>query len=277
VPPEMEISSNKNQIPNKSQAPNFKPQAMHRGSWLRFGFWSLFGVWFLGFGTLPAAWAQAPGARTATPAQVRSEVELVERILAARRDYQTTLEQLRQHYITVGDLERSKWVEEELREFHRINKKAYSLELDVPPPTLQANQNIPDANELFRRAMAYKDKGYGTDYIDNQRRAEILLQQLLTQYPQSDKIGEAAYQLGDLYEGRAFKQYRRAAHYFERAFQWHPNTQNDARLRAARLYDKHLMERQKAIELYRDVTAHDTDPKRIDEAKRRLTELSAKR
>jgi tetratricopeptide (TPR) repeat protein len=217
---------------------------------------------------------RAQATRPTNAAQARTEVELVERILAARRDYQSTLEQLRLHYIKVGDLERSRWVEDELREFHRMNKKAYSLELDVPPPTLQAAQNIPDANELFRRAMGYKDKGWGNDYIDNQRRAEILFQQLLTQYPQSDKIGEAAYQLGDLYESRAFKQPRRAAHYFERSFQWHPQTQNDARIRAARLYDKQLLERDKALEIYRLVISHDTDPKRLDEAKRRLAELS---
>ena len=77
----------------------------------------------------------------------------------------------------------------------------------MPPPTLQANYNIPEANELYRRAMAYKDKGWGNDYIDNQRRAELLLQQLLTNYPQSDKIGDAAYQLGDIYESKAYKQY----------------------------------------------------------------------
>ena len=34
---------------------------------------------------------------------------------------------------------------------------------------------------------------------------------------ESDKIGDAAYQLGDIYEGRSYKQYRRAAHYYERA------------------------------------------------------------
>ena len=83
--------------------------------------------------------------------------------------------------------------------------------------------------------MSYKDKGWGTDYIDNQRRAELLLQQLLSDHPQSDKISDAAYQLGDLYESKAFKQYDRAAHYFERCFEWNPKTQFDARLRAARL------------------------------------------
>src|SRR5712692_1405905 len=180
----------------------------------------------------------APGTSGRPPAGPASDVELVERILAARRDYMLALEQLRAHYVTAGDTERARWAEEELRQFHRIAKQAYRLELDVPPPTLQSAHNIPEANELYRRAMTYKDKGWGNDYTDNQRRAELLLQQLLTSYPQSDKIGDTAYQLGDLYEGKAYQQYRRAAAYFERSFQWNPTTQLDGRLRAARIYDK---------------------------------------
>ena len=45
--------------------------------------------------------------------------------------------------------------------------------------------------------------------------------------------------------------------------------------RAARLYDKYLQERAKAIELYREVTSHETDPKRLQEAEKRLADLSA--
>jgi TolA-binding protein len=223
--------------------------------------------------------AQAPPATPPVrpPAGPPSDVELVERLLAARRDYQTTLEQLRQHYLAAGDVERAQWAEDELRQFHRMNKQAYRLDLDVPPPTLQAAYNIPEANELYRRAMTYKDKGWGNDYIDNQRRAEILFQQILTNYPQSDKIDDAAYQLGDIYESKAFHHYRRAAVYYERCVQWNPNTQFDARLRAARLYDKQLKERQKAIDLYRDVVTHETDEKRRQEAQKRLTELSGGR
>ena len=174
-----------------------------------------------------------------------------------------------------GDIERARWAEDELRQHHRIPKQAYLLDMDVPAPTLKAEKNIPEANELYRRAMTYKDKGWGNDYIDNQRRAELLLQQLLTSYPQSSKIGDAAYQLGDLYEGKAYKQYRRAAMYFERSFQWHPNTHLDGRMRAARLYDKQLMERPKAAELYKEVTLHETDPKRLQEAQKRLGELTS--
>lgn len=229
-------------------------------------------------GLAVTAAGQSPPYNIASPkgqAQANTgDIELVEKLQACRRDYQVCLEQLRAHYIAAGDLEHAKWAEDELRAYHRITKQAFRLDLDVPPPTLRASQNIPEANELYKRAMQYKGQGFGTDYIDNQRRAELLLQQLLTSYPQSDKIGDAAYQLGDVYESKANKQYRRAALYFERCCQWHENTQCDARLRAARLYDKHLMERGKAAELYRDVTMHETDPKRLQEAQKRLGELS---
>jgi tetratricopeptide (TPR) repeat protein len=203
-----------------------------------------------------------------------SDVEKVERLLAARKEYQTALEQLRTQYIATGDMERTKWAEEELIQYHRINKQAFRLELDVPPPTLQAGYNIKEANELYRQAMTYKDRGWNTDYIDNQRRAELLLQQLLTQYPQSSRISDTAYQLGDIYESKAFKQYRRSGAYYERCFQWNKHTHLDARLRAARVYDRQLLERNRAIELYKEVTTHETDAKQIDEAGKRLAELS---
>jgi hypothetical protein len=214
----------------------------------------------------------------AKPTGKKNDIEMVEKLIAARKQYQSSLEQLRAYYERSNDMERKKWAEDELRQFHRVIKHAYMLELDVPIPTLQPKDNIPEANDLYRRAMTYKEKGFGSDYLDNQRRTEILLQTLLDKYPQSDKIGEVAYQLGDVYEDyRPTPQYRRAAAYFERAFQWNKTGQSDARLRAARLYDKQLSERSRAIELYKEVVSHDTDPNRLREAERRLAELTGKR
>jgi hypothetical protein len=161
---------------------------------------------------------------------------------------------------------------------HMLFKPSYNLDVkDVPPPSLEAKVNVREANELYKLAMEYKGKGFGNDYILNQRRAEILLREVLEKYPNSDKIGDVAYQLGDLYEGRAYKQYDRAARYFERSFQWVKGSRGDARLRAATLYDKQLNERAKAMELYRDEIAHDTDPDRIRQAERRLAELSGRK
>ncbi len=205
------------------------------------------------------------------------DVEMVERLLASRKEYQITLENLRAHYIATGDIERARWAEDELLQFHRMTKQAYILELELPPPTLQGIYNIPEANDLYKRAMVFKDKGWGNDFTDNQRRAELLFQQLLTNFPTSDKISDAAYQLGDLYESKAYKMYARSAGYFERCFQWNPKTQFDARMRAARLYERNLNERARAIELYKEVTTHEVDNKRVEEAQRRLTELGAKK
>jgi tetratricopeptide (TPR) repeat protein len=210
-----------------------------------------------------------PGA--AAPAD---DLNLVKRLLSARHEYQTALEQLREFYRRQNDLERMRWAEEELLAFHRMSKRAFRLDLDVPPPTLKPQYNQPEANDLYRRAMAYKGKGWMSEADDNMRRAELLFQQLLSLYPQSDKIADTAYQLGEIYEHRSFKQYRRSVAYYERCFQWNPHTNTDARLRAARLYDRTLQDRPKAIQLYREVISHDADAKRVDEARKRLAELS---
>jgi TolA-binding protein len=219
--------------------------------------------------------AQAP--KAGGPPAKSSDVELVERLLGARKEYQATLEALRAHYIAQNDLDRARWAEEELIQFHRIPKQAFRLDLDVPPPKLEAAHNYPEANELYRQAMTYKDKGWGSDYVDNQRRAELLFQKLLSNYPQSDKISDAAYQLGDIYESRAYKQNARAAAYFERSFQWNPKTQFDARMRAARLYERSLNERKHAMEIYQEVISHETDDKRVEEARKRLADLSQRK
>jgi hypothetical protein len=227
-------------------------------------------------GLWAVATAQSPPAKPKKSGK-DSAVEMVERLLTARHEYQMILENLRAHYIATGDIEHARWAEEELIEYHRIPKHPFILGLDIPPPTLQGNNHIPEANDLYRRAMVFKEKGWGNDYVLNQRRAELLFQQLLTNYPQSDKISDAAYQLGDIYESKAFRQYDRAAGYFERCFQWNSKTQFDARLRAARLYDRYLNERNRAIEIYKEVQSRETDAKRVEEAQRRLAELGTKK
>ena len=224
----------------------------------------------------PAASTPAPPAMRSSPANNNSDIEMVERVLEARKRYMAALRELHAYYVRVGDTERAKWSEEELLQFHRMSHPAYRLDLDVPSTKLQPLYNLPEANKLYRDAMSWKDRVFSGDWGDNQRRAELLLQRLLTEYPQSNKISEAAYQLGDIYEGRAFKQYQRAAAYFERCFQWNSATTLDARSRAAKIYDRELKNKERALELYRMVRDHDTDPNRIKEAERRIADLSGR-
>jgi TolA-binding protein len=214
---------------------------------------------------------------TGTPTAA-SDVEHVERVIAARKEYEGSLKALYEHYAKVGDKQRLQWAEQELMAYHLIWRPSYNLDVkDVPPPGLEAKINVREANELYRAAMEYKGKGFGNDYILNQRRAEVLLREILEKYPNSDKIADVAYQLAEIYEGRGYRQYDRAAKYYERSFQWVKGSRTDARLRAAVLYDKNLNDRSKAIELYRQEIAHDTDSDRIKQAERRLGELTGNR
>jgi hypothetical protein len=206
-----------------------------------------------------------------------SDSEGVERVLAARKEYQASLVGLYAYYEKSGDRGRMKWVEEELKTFHLMTKPSYRLDIsDVPPATLEAKTNIKEANAIYVEAMKYKDKGSGTDYTLNQRRAEILLQEILQKYPSSDKIADVAYQLGDIYESRAYKQHDRAAAYFERSYQWRKGAHSDAIMRAAYIYDRLLNERSKAIDLYREELQNDTEPVRLKEAEKRLAELTSR-
>lgn len=218
---------------------------------------------------------QANTAPDKTPAP--NDGPLVERLIAARKEYQASLAALYQQYEKSGDKEKARWVEDELKAFHLTNKPSYRLDIaDVPPSSLEAKANIKEANDLYIDAMKYFDKGSGTDHTLNQRRCEVLLREILEKHPTSDKIADVAYKLGELYEGRAFKQYARAAAYFERSYQWQKGTRTDARMRAAYIYDKLLNERTKAIELYREQIANDTDEQRIKLAEKRLAELTSK-
>lgn len=222
--------------------------------------------------------AFAADAPKTPPKASEVDTEAVQRVIAARKEYQNALVALYEVYAKAGDKERLRWLEDELKGFHLTAKPAYRLDLaDVLPPGTEPKENVKEANDLFRSAMGYKDKGFGTDLLLNQRRAEITLHEIVQKYPKSDKLADVAYELGDLYEGKAFKQYARAAAYYERSSQWQKGTRTDARLRAARLYDKTLNDRQRAIEMYREVVAHDTDPDRIKEAERRLADLTGNR
>ena len=206
----------------------------------------------------------------------KGDADLVKRVLSERKDYQQSLIDLYGYYAKNGDRERAKWAEDELKNYHLAWKPSYRLDIqDVPPATLEPRTNSKEANDLYKLAVDYKNKSAtGNEYILNQRRAEILFQDILQKHPDSDKIADVAYELGDVYEGRTYKQYDRAAAYYERAYQWRRGTITDARLRAARLYDKTLNDRSKAIELYREVLVHDTDKGRIEEAEKRLGELT---
>src|SRR6478752_708327 len=122
----------------------------------------LFGLFGAGLLFVGSAAADAPPEKKAKASAggATSDVEVVERVIAARKEYEASLRAVRDHYEKAGDKQRLQWTEQELMGFHLLFKPSYNLDVkDVPPPWLEAKVNVREANELFKQAMEFKGKG----------------------------------------------------------------------------------------------------------------------
>lgn len=204
------------------------------------------------------------------------ERELVRRLYKSRDEYQISLERLRAYYVHTGDVQNQLWTEEELKQYHMIIKNPYILDMDLPSPDLKPDTNIAAANELFRGALEWKSKRtlyLSAERDQNLKRAELLFQKLIHEYPRSNKLDESCYHLGDIYASKPYVQYARAIAYYERVFLYEPNTNLDARLKAARLYETQINDKPRAMELYQEVLNREADATQTRDAKRRLDAL----
>ncbi len=73
---------------------------------------------------------------------------------------------------------------------------------------------------------------------------------IITDYAESDKADDAAYELARIYKSFYFKDYAGAAYYYITCYQLNPNTDKPARYMAARIYDLKLKDRASAIQYY---------------------------
>jgi TolA-binding protein len=201
------------------------------------------------------------------------ERELVRKVYEARDNYQAALERLRAYYVHTNIDEQRHWCEKELTDYHLVLKSPYILDMDLPSLDLRPDTASPKANRIFREALDWYNKRTMGDRSENFKRAELLLRRLLRDYPRSDKLDEACYYLGDIYASRSFQQYARAAAFFERVLHYEPNTNLDARYRAAYLYDKHLNDQKRAVEMYQQILRQEVDPNQTREARKRLDDI----
>ena len=205
-----------------------------------------------------------------------SEVELVEKIAVARDTYRMALEALQMHYVEAHNAIKRQWVERELTELKAVDKYHYLNEVELAGPNLKPIASISAADQLFAEGMAFKD--YPAFPEHKRSKLKIAVQKfrtIIADYPTSDKIDDAAFRMGEIYEGWYYKDYARAVICYERCFQWNPRTSSPARFYAARLYDQKLMLRDKAVTLYNLVIQESQNTQHIDEAMRRLKELTA--
>ncbi len=180
------------------------------------------------------------------------ETDLVEQIAVNRQAYRQGLELLIKYYTKTGNNMKFKWAKGELAALDSIPQYKYIVEAEAAGANLRASTSIPEADDLYMDALELeKDAGvliFGKNN-DLLRLALDKYDRLIRNYPSSDKIDDAAYKAGEIYE--YFQDYSIALLYYERAYQWDPDTTHPARFRLARILDKRLHRNAEALELYR--------------------------
>lgn len=180
------------------------------------------------------------------------EVDYVEQLAAARGGYKQALLDLIAYYESTGNATKLQWARTELKTFEQMVRYSYLMPGEWLPENLSASESIPEADQLYDQAMGLYRQSGGLILVVNEallRQALQLFNQLITEYPTSDKIDDAAYRAARIYEH--LKNYELAAVLYQRTFQWNPDSRYPARFRAAYVLDRRLKMRADALALYK--------------------------
>lgn len=183
----------------------------------------------------------------------KSEADLVEQMAVSRQAYRQGLQLLVTFYTRTGNNMKLQWAQTELNALDTMPKYNYIVGAIVAGPNLKPTASIPQADDLYYEAEAFEKKAGPLPAFKDENSLRLALQRcndLIKQYPTSDKIDDAAYMAGTIYE--YFQDYSIALLYFQRAFQWDPDTIYPARFRAARILDKDLHRNAEALKLYQE-------------------------
>ena len=141
---------------------------------------------------------------------------------------------------------------------------------------LKAVAAIAEADDLYNRAFQLDKKAGMLVVIKDEgwlRMALNKYNQLIKKHPSSDKIDDAAYRAGTIYE--YFKDYSIAVLYYQRAVQWDKHTPYPAMFRAAFILDKKLRRRTEALALYQQAIQRELMSENQREfAQKRIAELT---
>lgn len=207
------------------------------------------------------------------------EADYVERAAATRAAYREALASLAAYYRSVGNYTKGQWALTELRTFDQMVQYTYLAPAEVAPANLQARDIIDGAEELYQEGRRlFREAGGALIVVDEPKLRESLryFNRLIAEYPTSDKIDDAAFWSGRVYE--YLKNYELAAIYYQRAYQWSDSTPYPARFRAATIMDHRLKMRSEALALYQLAVEYESRyAENTEIARQRIAELSRPR
>lgn len=205
-----------------------------------------------------------------------TEVDYVENLASTRDAYRRALIGLLDYYRSVGNATKLQWAQTELKTFDQMVHYRYIQPAEWMPAQRMATDSIEDADSLYRKAKELYNESGGMIIVASRaklQQALNLFNELIQDYPTSDKIDDAAWRAAKIYE--YLKNYELAAVYFQRTFQWNEMTPYPARFRAAKLLDEKLRMKTEALTLYRLAVQNESRyVENTEFAKERITELS---
>ena len=125
-----------------------------------------------------------------------SEADYVENLAAAREGYKQALLDVIMYYESTGNATKLQWARTELRTFDEMVQYRYLMPGEWLPMNLTAMDSIPDADQLYDEAMSLYRQSGGLILVTNEGKLRQSLQvfnQIIRDYPSSDKIDDAAY------------------------------------------------------------------------------------
>jgi tetratricopeptide (TPR) repeat protein len=206
-----------------------------------------------------------------------SEADVVEKVAIQRQAYQEALALMISYYKGTGNDMKRIWAEDELSRFLQVPRYNYIMEAIVAGPDLKATESITEADYMYYDARNIDKKARGLMIIIDENKLRLALakyNEVIQRHPSSDKIDDAAYYAGMICEH--FKDYSIALLYYQRAYQWDPDTPHAAHYKAAYILDRKMSRRDEALPLYQEFIERGTgNEQMITLAKTRISALSS--
>jgi len=228
---------------------------------------------------LPSSAAMPFASKAKLQLENATETDLIEQVAINRQAYGAGLERLVEYYTRTGNHMKLRWAKKELHAFETMPKYDYIIEASIAGPNLKPTDSIPEADFLFREALQIEKTAGPLNIFRDENLLRLALakyNQLIRRYPTSDKIDDAAYRAGLIYD--YFKDYNLAVLYFRRVYQWDPQTRYPAAYREALILDKKLHRRDEALEAYKraldSAEKMQIREKWVEEVRQRIKELT---
>ena len=224
---------------------------------------------------------QWKGIGTVTPPEATSlasanEALLVEYVVGARRGYLKALDDLMSIYQGGQDRDGITRVQGVLDAFNPVHTYLYYLSAEIPSPRLRGLQRQVPATQAFSEALSVYESAskpwvIGRSATVKHAAALKAFRGIIEKYPESNKISRCAFFIAEI--NRIYGEYERAAVWYDRSWQWNPQTTDPARYRAATLYDFKFKNARKALAYYRMVLQFETNYDNLEYARKRIRAL----